>query len=445
MTSNTPLVSIIVTSYNYARYIGQTIRSVLDQTYPHWELIVSDDGSRDGSPEVVRSFDDPRITLIASPVNEGASAAYMKAYARCRGVYLCSLDSDDAMVPERLARQVAFLEARPEVDVLGTFISEIGSDGRPVEAGAHETWFNQAVDLNDPRQWIWQNRLCHSAVLMRKALHDRVGPFSDELVYTPDYELWVRCLVAGARFHVLPEQLTLYRFHGDNITWKDPARALLEYAFIFCRWLSPHLLERGLEPALVEAVIQLMEHSLFVQATADLRRGIVARLLDPAPECRPYRDFVADCARPDRSSSAAAVLLELQDRARRSQAWAQELAASKAWLEADRDRWRHEAEYSAALLRELQDWTAAIERAKGWLVEDRDRWQRETTAALEHARQLETLVHEQEASIQQLMAERDELLRRDWGRRLVRRIRTYRRALVASTRGRGAREDENNP
>src|SRR3989442_316187 len=114
MASSLPLVSIIVTSYNYDRFIGQTIRSVLGQTYPDFELIIADDGSDDSSVEVIRSFHDKRITVLTSETNKGACAVYNTAYASCKGRYVCSLDSDDALAPEKLARQVEFLEAHPD-------------------------------------------------------------------------------------------------------------------------------------------------------------------------------------------------------------------------------------------------------------------------------------------------------------------------------------------
>src|SRR5690349_21750474 len=103
MTASAPLISIISLSYNYARYIGQAIQSVLAQTYPHWELVVVDDASEDESLEVVRRFDDPRIVVLPLASHQGASAAYNAAYARCRGQYLGTLDADDQYLPDKLA------------------------------------------------------------------------------------------------------------------------------------------------------------------------------------------------------------------------------------------------------------------------------------------------------------------------------------------------------
>src|SRR5262249_8384172 len=233
MTSDRPLVSIVVTSYNYAHYIGQTIASVLAQTYDNWELIISDDASTDNSLEVIHSFTDPRITVIASETNEGGASAYAKAYALCHGKFFTSLDSDDYIVLSKLEKQVQYLEKHPDVDIVGTCVLEVDATGRSLgDSAPHQSWFNQGLDLNQPDHWIWQNHLCHSSALIRKAFHDRVGLTNPNLPYTGDYEFWVRCLIAGGHFHVLPEKLTYYRAHGANVTDKNPHRSLVEIAYI---------------------------------------------------------------------------------------------------------------------------------------------------------------------------------------------------------------------
>jgi glycosyltransferase involved in cell wall biosynthesis len=247
MSTTMPLVSIITTSYNYGHYIGETIRSVLAQSYSHWEMIISDDGSTDHSIEIIRSFEDARITLITAERNRGAALAYRSALERCRGAYLMSLDSDDAIAPSQLERQVQFLEQHPDIDILGTYIEEIDSTGATIGEGHQARWFNQEIDLNDPSAWVERNHLCHSSVLMRRSVHDRLGTIRDDLIYTPDYELWMRCLLAGLRFAVLPERLTRYRVHTQNISLHGTGneRGFLERLYLFCTYLKPLLEARA--------------------------------------------------------------------------------------------------------------------------------------------------------------------------------------------------------
>lgn len=107
------VISIVTPMYNGGRFVAQTIESVLAQTYPHWEMLIVDDGSKDDSPEIVGAYSarDPRIKLIRQP-NSGSAAARNNALRRARGRYICFLDADDLWDPEFLARQIAFIQEK---------------------------------------------------------------------------------------------------------------------------------------------------------------------------------------------------------------------------------------------------------------------------------------------------------------------------------------------
>ena len=279
MASDRPLVSIVVTSYNYAHYIGQTIASVLAQTYDNWELIISDDGSSDNSLEVIRSFSDPRITVIASKKNQGGARAYAEAYSICHGTYFNSLDSDDYIEASKIEKQVQYLEEHPNVDVLGTFVLEVDTNGQIIgDSGVYQTWFNQKIDLNQADNWLWQNHLCHSSALIRKVFHDRVGLTNPNLPYTADYEFWVRCLIAGGRFHVLPEKLTYYRAHGGNVTHMNPLRSLVELSYIQ-NVLKPYLLKINRSDLVDKAIHLSYEQCCSTGVDKNLTANILDQLL----------------------------------------------------------------------------------------------------------------------------------------------------------------------
>jgi glycosyltransferase involved in cell wall biosynthesis len=114
-----PLVSILVGNYNYASYIGQTIQSVLNQTYQNWELIVCDDGSKDGSVPIIEGYSqqESRILLLCKP-NGGHTSALNAAYSACRGDIICLLDSDDLYTPEMLEKVTAAFSVSPEAGFL---------------------------------------------------------------------------------------------------------------------------------------------------------------------------------------------------------------------------------------------------------------------------------------------------------------------------------------
>jgi len=239
--SKNPLVSIKIASYNHERYIGQTIQSVLDQTYQDFEIIIVDDCSLDNSVDIVTSFEDPRIKLLINERNIGAAATSKRAKALCRGKYFCSLDSDDLFHHEKLARQIAFIEAHADVDVLATFVDEIDSQGNLIAESPSGNWFSQNIDFNQPESWLWSNHLCHSSVLMKRDVHDRLWTYDSGLSFTNDWHNWIRFLANGAVFRNLPERLTYYRRHADNVTYRNPYRAYWEHAYTCARELHPFL------------------------------------------------------------------------------------------------------------------------------------------------------------------------------------------------------------
>ncbi len=114
------LVSIGMSVFNEAETLGVALRSMLNQTYNRWELIVVDDGSSDATAEIIASFDDPRIVRISDGYNRGLPIRLNQAVAIARGKYFARMDADDLSFPDRLEKQVAYLDAHPDVDLLGT-------------------------------------------------------------------------------------------------------------------------------------------------------------------------------------------------------------------------------------------------------------------------------------------------------------------------------------
>ncbi len=384
---NDPLVSIIVLSYNYAQFIGATIRSVIDQGYQRWELIVSDDASHDESLAVVHGFDDPRITLLEIATNTGASANYARAYARCRGSYILSLDADDALGAGQIAAQVDWMESHPEADILGTYVVEIGADGLPTgNRDGHEAWFNSAHDLNLPESWAWQNRLCHSSALIRKPLHDRVGLLRTDLIHTPDYEFWLRCLLAGARFAVLPEPYTQYRSHGGNITYANRGRAVAEQVYLFITSVYELHRRAGALDSWGEAGVWWMEE----RSRAAALEGAAAARLVTTPALPNFEDWWV-LAKSDDPIPAAHLIASYHQRTDLSdqrieqlQRWIADLERGKLWLEQQLAEWQRVAEKQAAEIEQFRGWLDDASHTQAWLEQQRANWESEAHTALAH-------------------------------------------------------------
>ena len=115
-----PIVSVVMPAYNVELYVEEAVRSILNQTFCDFEFIIVDDGSTDRTPEILRSFTDPRIRLLFNEKNEGNYPARNRGCRLARGKYIAVMDADDVALPERLEKQVRFMEGNPDVLACGT-------------------------------------------------------------------------------------------------------------------------------------------------------------------------------------------------------------------------------------------------------------------------------------------------------------------------------------
>lgn len=207
-----PRVSVIMASYNHAAFVEEAMASVFTQSYRDLELVVTDDGSGDGTPEVIRRCRDPRLRFHAFPENRGACAALNDTIARATGEYAAVLNSDDFFLPGKLEKQVAFLDAHPEVGAVFGLPKFVDEHSRPFFNPAHA--FDGIFSSTNRSRWEWLNLffrsgncLCHPTIMVRKSCYDRVGMLDPLLMQLPDLDLWVRLCRAFA-IHVAPEQVT---------------------------------------------------------------------------------------------------------------------------------------------------------------------------------------------------------------------------------------------
>jgi glycosyltransferase involved in cell wall biosynthesis len=211
------LVSVMMPAYNAASYIAEAIESLLAQTYPHWELIIVDDGSRDATAQIAASYRDPRIWLISQD-NRGESAARNMALAFMRGEFVAFLDADDAFLPRHLEDTVTFLQAHPELDAVytdGYHMDGHGERGERLSARRRGPFtghiFAEVVRASD----VFGPPLC--VVLRRQPLVERELRFDEEIIIGPDWDFLTR-YSEHATFGYLPQATCLYRVHDTNIT-----------------------------------------------------------------------------------------------------------------------------------------------------------------------------------------------------------------------------------
>lgn len=249
VSPSTDLVSVVMANRNGELYLERSMRSVLGQTHRHIELIVSDDGSTDGSRAIIRRLaaEDSRIRLIESPVGTGPGAARNRAIAQAAGDWISICDSDDILHPERLERLLKGAFAL-KADLIADDLIYFGED--PLER--HQTLL-QSLDLQAPQEidalalitcrLLGQSDLSFGYLKpMIRSSALRSIRYNEELRVDEDYDLYLRLLIAGHKFMVIPDGLYLYRRHPKSTSHRASTASLERMVKVqtdFLRTLPP--------------------------------------------------------------------------------------------------------------------------------------------------------------------------------------------------------------
>ena len=213
-TRKHPKVSVLMPVYNGEHYLREAVESILDQTFTDFEFIIVDDGSTDNTWQILQSYaaSEPRIVLVRNETNVRVARSLNKGLGLARGEYIARMDADDVSLPERLAKQVAFLDESPDVGVVGCAIHVIDADGSPMRIVRYPTM--HALLL-----WslCFSTPIAHPTVVFRRAVVERVGGYDDALLANQDRDLWQR-LSSVTHFANLPDVYLLYRWHPDQVS-----------------------------------------------------------------------------------------------------------------------------------------------------------------------------------------------------------------------------------
>lgn len=207
-----PRVSVVIPTYNNARYLGTAIDSILAQDFQAFELIVVDDASDDATAERVERYRDPRIRYLKNDAQRGIAGARNRGLDAARGEFMASLDSDDRADPARLSQQVAFLDAHPAHAVVGSWAGWMDSDGAPLSGLTRRPvgWPDAAAQL------LYKSSLQQPSVTGRTAVL-RAYRYDERFKFSSDYELWTR-LAEHHRLASLPIPLVCCRRHDTSTT-----------------------------------------------------------------------------------------------------------------------------------------------------------------------------------------------------------------------------------
>ena len=219
MIDGTPIVSVILPTYNRAHLVGRAIRSVLDQTYQDFELIVVDDGSMDNTEGMVKAFKDPRIRYIRHEQNRGGAAARNTGIKAAQGEYIAFQDSDDEWLPEKLEKQMRIFEkASAQVGVVYTGFYAINGDRKTYMPHVNI----KIKEGNIHNELLKQNFVTTQAVVLRKECFEKAGMFDENLPRLQDWELFIR-ISKYYIFKYVDEPLVLAFFSPDSISANQEA------------------------------------------------------------------------------------------------------------------------------------------------------------------------------------------------------------------------------
>lgn len=210
--SDSPCVSVLMPVYNAEAYLRDAVESVLAQNFTDFEFLIHDDGSTDGSAEILRTFAaiDPRIHLSKS-LNLGVAIVLNQLIHRARGRYLARMDADDVCVSNRLELQVSYLDRVEDVDVLGGDCVVIDASSRPIYYIRPP---QRHAELDD-RHLRGHCAIVHPTVMLRRDAVTAVGGYDQSIRSAEDLDLWLRLAERG-KLANLSEVLLKYRIHGES-------------------------------------------------------------------------------------------------------------------------------------------------------------------------------------------------------------------------------------
>jgi len=261
-------VSIILPVYNAAEYLPEALDGIFAQAFPDFEVLAIDDCSTDESLSILRSVRDPRFRVAANPTNLGAYATCNVAIQMARGRLVANHDADDVSHPERLARQVGWLDRHPDIALVGTNAEVIDGQGRVLDVNRcnlEPSAINWALHLKNP--------ITHSTICARREALLGVGLYDEQFVIAGDYDLFHRMVRSGYRIANLPEYLVRYRVHPQGGSQRRPAHLTTEAGAIAKAAVRYHLPEES------DEAITGFVHAYLFKSARSLREQVAAHRL----------------------------------------------------------------------------------------------------------------------------------------------------------------------
>jgi glycosyltransferase involved in cell wall biosynthesis len=235
----TPKVSVLMPCYNAVDTLDEALDSLAGQSLVDYELVTVDDGSSDGTLEILqqRALADARICIQAQP-HQGIVAALNAGLKACRSELVARMDADDRAHPTRLEKQLAYMQAHPEVALLGCRVAGFPAEEVRQGFNLYLEWQNALLsDEEIRREMFVESPLAHPSVMFRRELVKGAGDYQDN-GWAEDYDLWLRLYLSGAHFAKLPEILLEWRESPGRLTRRDGRYSLENFLRAKAHYLS---------------------------------------------------------------------------------------------------------------------------------------------------------------------------------------------------------------
>ena len=220
-----PLVSLIMPVFNAEQYLADAILSILEQSYPNFEFLIIDDGSKDNSSKIIEHFQksDTRICVVRQPINQGLVPSLNRGLDIAQGKYIARMDADDISLPDRLSKQVEYLESHPDVGILGCGVQHIDQTGKLLVSP--QLFLG---DLSIRWHILFENPFYHPSIMLRNSTLKTTGfQYNPHKQHAEDFDLLSRLLLF-TKADNLPDTLLLYRIHSESISEKNTVKQRLK-------------------------------------------------------------------------------------------------------------------------------------------------------------------------------------------------------------------------
>jgi len=208
-----PTVSIIMPVYNAEKFVAQAVESVLKQSFSDFEFLIYDDGCSDKSIEIIQQFKDKRIHIFSDSKNAGIVKRLNFLIEKSTGQYIARIDADDIWYPEKLKKQIHFLNSHHDVMMVACFAKFIDKNNHELKIRFKQYSSDKDIKKNLP----CHNFIIHSSVVFKKDIFNAVGLYRNKYLHAEDYDMWLRLINNKIKFSIISDTLLSYRISTTSI------------------------------------------------------------------------------------------------------------------------------------------------------------------------------------------------------------------------------------